>query len=365
VASGSLDQTVKIWDAATGALLRTLDLHEPVWRVVFSPDGSQLLTACSKRTFKLWSTARWNLSAVLEMEPRLRKERKGEPVFSPDGRRIVCGFEGGKIGIWDGHSGELLAAIADPDAQWVRGFSPDGTRFLSSSEDVVRVWDAQSFGALLTLRNDEGVGSPIFTADGSRILFATADGTIRQWNTQSSHRAEALRFILGLEDRYPQSPLSLEAVASYVRKDAGLDGPVRQAALEELEAYGEIDEVWDSAALKTLLSPGAGMAVYQEVLAKAQRFAAVEPSDGGTRNALGAAHYRVGQFQEAVATLEHCQDLRECGPEVNTAFLAMAHFRLGHTQQATHLVEKLRGMHPGTAELRELLREVESVVAGR
>ena len=369
LASGAGDQAVRIWDATTGALLRTLDLHEPVWQVVFSPDGSQLLTVCSKRTFKLWSTASWQLAAVLEMEPALRTERRGEPVFSPDGRRIVCGFEGGKIGIWDGHSGELLAAIADPDAQWVRGFSPDGTRFLSSSEDVVRVWDAQSFGALLTLRNDEGVGSPIFTADGSRILFATADGTIRQWNIQSSHRAEALRFILGLEARYPQSPLSLEAIARHVRKDADLDGPVRQAALEELEAFGDIDDFPGAAALKTLLSPGAGMAVYQEVLARARRFVAVEPSDGNTRNVLGAAHYRVGQFQEAVAALGHCQDLRECDPEVNTAFLAMAHFRLGHASEASRLLEQLRATprNPkrATPESRDLRREVESVVRGR
>jgi WD40 repeat protein len=366
VASGSLDQTVRIWDAANGTLLHTLDLHEPVWRVVFSPDGRQLLTACSKRTFKLWSTARWDLSAVLEMEPRLPKERKGEPVFSPDGRRIVCGFEGGKIGIWDGHSGELLAAIADPDAQWVRGFSPDGTRFLSfSQEGLARVWDAQTFRSLLTLRSDEGIGSPTFSADGSRILFATADGAIRQWDSRSSHRAEALRFVLGLEDRFPRSPLSLQFIDHHVRDEWNLDARVRQAALDQLEAYGDVEELWGEVALRTLESPRAGMAAYRDLLAKARRAVAVEPSNGDTLNALGAAHYRVGQFQEAVATLEHCQDLRECGPEVNTAFLAMAHFRLGHTQEAAQLLVQLRGLHPATGELRELLREVESVVVGR
>jgi Flp pilus assembly protein TadD len=95
----------------------------------------------------------------------------------------------------------------------------------------------------------------------------------------------------------------------------------------------------------------------------------VEPSNGDTRNVLGAAHYRVGQFQEAVATLEHCQDLRECDPEVNTAFLAMAHFRLGHASEASRLLEQLRATprNPkrATPESRDLRREVESVVAGR
>jgi Flp pilus assembly protein TadD len=77
----------------------------------------------------------------------------------------------------------------------------------------------------------------------------------------------------------------------------------------------------------------------------------------------------VGQFQEAVAALEHCQDLRECDPEVSTAFLAMAHFRLGHVSEATRLLEQLRAMPRDTKRAtpawRDLLREAESVVAGR
>jgi WD40 repeat protein/serine/threonine protein kinase len=364
--SGSTDQTVRIWDAATGTLLRTLELHEPAFRVVFSPDGSQLFIACSDRTFKLWSTASWNLTAVLEMEPALRKGRRGEPAFSPDGRHIVCGFQGDeKIGVWDSRSGRLLAAIAEPDARWVMGFSPDGKRFLSRSEDVVRVWDAESFRALLTLRNDEGVAWSGFTPDGSRILYATRDGTVRQWDTRSSHRLEALRAIFSLEDKVPRIPGTPKDLVRYIRSDASLEAPVRRAALDQLEAYGYFDELWGETSLQVLLSPRAGMAVYRDLLAKAHRAAAAEPSSGDTMNSLGAAQYRVGEFQEAVATLEHCQDLRACGPQVNAAFLAMAHFRLGHTQEATRLVEQLRGMHPATPEARDLLREAESVVAGR
>jgi Flp pilus assembly protein TadD len=157
----------------------------------------------------------------------------------------------------------------------------------------------------------------------------------------------------------------LQFIDHHVRDEWNLDARVRQAALDQLEAYGDVEELWGEVALRTLESPRAGMAAYRDLLAKARRAVAVEPSNGDTLNALGAAHYRVGQFQEAVATLEHCQDLRECGPEVNTAFLAMAHFRLGHTQEAAQLLVQLRGLHPATGELRELLREVESVVVGR
>jgi tetratricopeptide (TPR) repeat protein len=142
--------------------------------------------------------------------------------------------------------------------------------------------------------------------------------------------------------------------------------------LRQLESYGdfafgEFDDVSSEAAWKTLLSPGSGPAAYREVLAKVQRIAAVEPSDGGTLNVLGAAQYRVGQFQEAAATLEHCQDLRQCPAQLNTAFLAMAQSRLGHAQEAQRLLAQLREMLPeqrlaSRPEERDLLREVESVI---
>src|ERR1035437_2173412 len=61
------------------------------------------------------------------MEPALRKERKGEPVFSPDGRYIVCGFPGDdKLGAWNSRSGRLVAAKAETEALRVMGFSPAG-----------------------------------------------------------------------------------------------------------------------------------------------------------------------------------------------------------------------------------------------
>jgi WD40 repeat protein len=370
IASGS-DHNVRIWDAASGTLLRTLDLYEQVVGVFFSPDGSQLLTSSGEWNFKLWSAASWKLRVVLEREPARRRECDGHPAFSPDGRHIVCGADS-KIAIWDSRSGRLLAAVAEEGATRIMGFSPDGTRFLSFSEDgLVRVWDAQSFRPLLTLHNGEGMGWAGFTPDGNRILFATSDGTVRQWDTRSNHRVEVVRFLSSLENIVPQEQGTPEALVHYIRNAANLDVPVRQAALQQLEAYGELFSLFadnGAAAAWKMLSPRSGLAAYREVLGKAQRMAAAEPSDGGTLNLLGAAQYRVGQFQEAVATLEHCQELRKCPAEINTAFLAMAQFRLGRAQEAQSLLTQLRKILPeqrlaSHPEERDLLREVESLVA--
>jgi WD40 repeat protein len=61
VLSGSHDYTVKLWDAATGALIRTFEGHSrDVYSVAFSPDGARILSGSGDifgmdKTVKLWN----------------------------------------------------------------------------------------------------------------------------------------------------------------------------------------------------------------------------------------------------------------------------------------------------------------------
>jgi len=54
VVSGSHDRTVRLWDAATGALQQTLEGHSAsVTSVAFSPDGKQVVSGSHDRTVRL------------------------------------------------------------------------------------------------------------------------------------------------------------------------------------------------------------------------------------------------------------------------------------------------------------------------
>src|SRR5262245_35264839 len=55
LASASTDQTVRLWDAATGQSRTILQGHtKEVWDVAFSSDGCLIASASGDQTVKLW-----------------------------------------------------------------------------------------------------------------------------------------------------------------------------------------------------------------------------------------------------------------------------------------------------------------------
>jgi WD40 repeat protein len=81
--SGSDDKTVRLWDAATGALQQTLEGHSSwVWSVAFSPDGRQVVFGSGDKTVRLWDAATGALQRTLEGH----SSWVSSVAFSPDGK---------------------------------------------------------------------------------------------------------------------------------------------------------------------------------------------------------------------------------------------------------------------------------------
>ena len=121
LASGSDDDTIKLWDVATGTLKATLEGHtESVNSVAFSPDSSTLASGSGDKTIKLWDVATGTLKATLEAH----ESWVYSVAFSPDGTTLASGNK-----LWDVATGTLKATLGRRHLSTVKSvaFSPDGS----------------------------------------------------------------------------------------------------------------------------------------------------------------------------------------------------------------------------------------------
>lgn len=190
--SGGSDNTVRLWDMATGEPLDVLEGHtDAVMSVAFSPDGRMALSGSRDGTVRLW-----DLESKAEIR-RFEGEQSGwinSVAFSPDGKTFLAGADDKTIVLWDVESGSLIRRYGDPEAttpdaghtSYVLSvaFSPDGKTFLSASDDTTIVlWDVEMGRIIRRFRGHEwGVAVVAFSADGKTFLSGSGDSTVRWWD---------------------------------------------------------------------------------------------------------------------------------------------------------------------------------------
>jgi hypothetical protein len=76
IVTASSDQTARVWDAKTGAILATLSGHNGwVNSAAFGPDGSRVVTASLDRTARIWQLDRIVLMPADQRQDYVCRER--------------------------------------------------------------------------------------------------------------------------------------------------------------------------------------------------------------------------------------------------------------------------------------------------
>ncbi|QLE56225.1 serine/threonine protein kinase [Nostoc sp. TCL26-01] len=139
LASGSADKTIKIWNLATGQVIRTLNGHfKGVISVAFSPDGKTLASGSSDKTIKIWNLATGQVTRTLNGHLFLVPS----VAFSPDGRTLASGGFYKTIKIWNIATGKEITTLnGHSSLVWKVAFSPDGKTLASGGEDAtIKIW---------------------------------------------------------------------------------------------------------------------------------------------------------------------------------------------------------------------------------
>ena len=181
VLSGSQDQTVRMWDFASGVCVGVLPpFGGLVYSVAFSPDG-KLFAVGSSEGASLWRTeTRERLSVLGGTAARV--------AFSPVGTLIAFGTsttwsprDGRSVTLVDYSTGERVANF--PDGGSHATFSPDGKLLaLAGRNDGVRIWDIGSRREVGVLRKADTVVGLAFSPDGQNLVASYWGGDLFVWD---------------------------------------------------------------------------------------------------------------------------------------------------------------------------------------
>lgn len=286
IASGSLDQTIKLWNLSTGELIHTFTGHRSaVIDVAFSPDGKTLASASNHEFFdgsiKLWDVA--NKQFKQSLGNTLLALRTSCLAFSPDEQTLANGhigttLIGGTIDIWNlkrsriektlwGHVWEVNCLA----------FSKDGRILVSGGLDgAIKIWNwhrkelmhtlirpVDFFGALASWF-DSSVGiiwCVAISPDGKTVAASGSEQPIQLWNTENG---KLLRTFTEHSDSIYALAFSPDGE---ILASGGADNTIRiwnfhtGELLETLEHLGPVKSVVFSYDGKTLVSGSADATV--------------------------------------------------------------------------------------------------------
>ena len=416
----ALDDTFSagIWETETGK--RVLDLDQTCKSLCFSPDSTHIALAS-------WSDVRVMDLSTGALSLRLRGlEGLNGCSYSPSGHQLVTFGAKQDARVWDAATGSPILVLRGHEGTLTDAvYSPDETRIATLSEDrTVRIWHSESGAELLALRDLPELhgGSLAFSPDGSRLYYSSFKGALEFDSVPRRVRADALarhesREAAGRKrvDELVNTCASLTEAVAQLRDDQSIDPIMKRVMLDIATQYAMQASQWVNELRDHLLFPDAVLACVRsdstrptlvrnqaEILAgaleddpthyndaaweivrsptcsseqylialRASKIAATKRGEWAFVNTLGVAEYRAELYAESVKTLERSIVLSamDVPDPADLAFIAMAQFRIGKTDEAQASLAQLREVmrnatNAADADNHAFLVEAESLIS--
>jgi WD40 repeat protein len=183
VLTGSNDRTARIWNAATGENLATVDLPDnpnPLAHPQFDDDGQTVLVVTIDGTASIWDWQRGN--NLVKLDGRFLSA-----ALSHQGSRVVTGDERGRVQVWDSRMGQDKYRIKINSAANIVTFNKAGTRVaVGEANGSITLWHVERGirQTLRTSRKSGAVKSLAWNAFDDQLAVGSNDGSARIWNVK-------------------------------------------------------------------------------------------------------------------------------------------------------------------------------------
>ena len=185
--SSSGDKTIKVWNLATGKLLRTLASNsDPVLSLAINPRDRTLVSGSysASRAIDIW-----NFPPGIPHTLAGDSHQVWSVAISPDGQSLASSNGNGSIDVWNLRDRQLrYQLLGHLNTVWSVAISPDGRMLASASSDkTVKLWDLQTRKLLHTFTgHDDRVRSVAFSPDGQFLASGSWDKSVKIWNIRTN-----------------------------------------------------------------------------------------------------------------------------------------------------------------------------------
>jgi WD40 repeat protein len=185
------DGKVSIWDAASYALISTLQHSEAAARTIaVHPDENSFAIGYSDNSIRIFQLPDFKLTQIITGHTSSVFSLQ----YSPDGRHLISGSRDAHLKIWAVE--EAYTLLRDIVAHLFTintiAYHPSGTFFATGSRDkTLKIWDADTFKLVKVLNNardgghSNSVNKIIWTADGN-LVSCGDDRKVLVWETATS-----------------------------------------------------------------------------------------------------------------------------------------------------------------------------------
>jgi len=173
--SACQDKFARLFNARSGALLRSYEHAGWVLAANWSPEGTRFCTASDDLCARVFDAETGQQHQVFEHDDWVRSAS-----YSPDGNRLCTASDDKNVRIFDLNSGVEIHRFEHSAKVSSAGISPDGNWLCTAcSDNYAYIFDLKRGTELLKFKHEGRVCSASFSPDGRRLCSASEDGSVR------------------------------------------------------------------------------------------------------------------------------------------------------------------------------------------